>query len=98
MMPGGFDQKPAYVAVAGLGDPALTAALAGDPLRPRFLGFTALGLAEIARPRVRAPLHEMLSGPLAAGLSFQQGLDQLQPGQDPSQVGGDNPEPGGALR
>jgi Ribonuclease G/E len=48
--------------------PALTAALANDPLRPRFLGFTALGLAEIARPRVRAPLHEMLAGPLAAGL------------------------------
>ena len=48
--------------------PALMAALAGDPLRPRFLGFTALGLAEISRPRVRAPLHEALAGPLAAGL------------------------------
>jgi ribonuclease G len=52
---------------ASLG-PALAAALARDPLRPRFLGFTALGLAEIARPRVRAPLHEVLSGPLASGL------------------------------
>ena len=52
---------------ASLG-PALAAALAGDPLRPRFLGFTGLGLAEIARPRIRAPLHEILSGPLAAGL------------------------------
>jgi Ribonuclease E/G family len=49
--------------------PGLTAALASDPLRPRFLGFTALGLAEITRPRVRAPLHEMLSGPHAAGLA-----------------------------
>jgi Ribonuclease G/E len=49
--------------------PALAAALAGDPMRPRFLGFTALGLAEIARPRVRAPLHEALSGPLASGLA-----------------------------
>ncbi len=53
---------------ASLGD-ALMAALADDPLRPRFLGFTALGLAEIARPRVRAPLHEALSGPLASGLA-----------------------------
>jgi Ribonuclease G/E len=49
--------------------PALAAALASDPLRPRFLGFTALGLAEIVRPRVRAPLHEVLSGPLASGLA-----------------------------
>jgi Ribonuclease G/E len=47
---------------------ALTAALAEDPLRPRLLGFTALGLAEIVRPRMRPPLHEMLQGPLAAGL------------------------------
>ena len=53
---------------AALG-PAVGAALAGDPLRPRFLGFTALGLAEIVRPRVRAPLHEALTGPLAAGLA-----------------------------
>jgi hypothetical protein len=53
---------------ASLG-PALTLALAGDPLRPRFLGFTALGLAEIVRPRVRAPLHELLAGPHAAGLT-----------------------------
>ena len=52
---------------AALGS-ALSAALADDPLRPRFLGFTALGLAEISRPRVRAPLHETLMGPLAAGL------------------------------
>jgi Ribonuclease G/E len=49
--------------------PAMAAALADDPLRPRFLGFTALGLAEIVRPRVRAPLHEALSGPLASGLA-----------------------------
>jgi Ribonuclease G/E len=49
--------------------PALAAALADDPLRPRFLGFTALGLAEITRPRVRPPLHEALMGPLASGLA-----------------------------
>jgi Ribonuclease G/E len=48
---------------------AFSAALAGDPLRPRLLGFTALGLAEISRPRVRAPLHEILAGPLASGLA-----------------------------
>ncbi len=53
---------------AALG-PALAAALAEDPLRPRFLGFTALGLAEILRPRVHPPLHEVLAGPHAAGLA-----------------------------
>ena len=53
---------------AALG-PALAAALADDPLRPRFLGFSALGLAEILRPRVHPPLHELLAGPHAAGLA-----------------------------
>jgi Ribonuclease G/E len=53
---------------AALGEP-LARALAGDPLRPRFLGFTALGLAEIVRPRVRPPLHELSGGPHAAGLA-----------------------------
>ncbi len=41
--------------------PDLTAALATDPQRPRLLGFTALGFAEILRPRTRAPLHELLA-------------------------------------
>lgn len=49
--------------------PALAAALADDPLHPRFLGFTALGLAEILRQRVHPPLHELLAGPHAAGLA-----------------------------
>jgi Ribonuclease G/E len=49
--------------------PALSAALAGDPLKPRLLGFTALGLAEIVRPRVHPPLHELLAGPHPAALS-----------------------------
>jgi Ribonuclease G/E len=49
--------------------PALAAALDADPLRPRFMGFTALGLAEIVRPRVHPPLHEVLAGPHAAGLA-----------------------------
>ena len=53
---------------AALG-PAFAAALAGDPVKPRFLGFTGLGFAEISRPRVHAPLHELLSGPHAAGLA-----------------------------
>ncbi len=49
--------------------PDLAAALAADPLRPRLLGFTALGLAEIVRPRAHPPLHELLAGPHAAGLA-----------------------------
>ena len=49
--------------------PALTDALANDPLRPRLLGFTRLGLAEIVRPRIHPPLHELLVGPHAAGLA-----------------------------
>ena len=53
---------------AALG-PALAAALAEDNLQPRFLGFSALGLAEILRPRIHPPLHEMLTGPHAAGLA-----------------------------
>ena len=49
--------------------PAFAAALAPDPLHPRFLGFTALGLAEILRPRIHPPLHELGAGPHAAGLA-----------------------------
>lgn len=49
--------------------PAIAASLAGDPLQPRFLGFTALGLVEIVRRRVHPPLHELLAGPHAAGLT-----------------------------
>ncbi len=49
--------------------PAIAAALADDPLKPRFLGFSALGLAEILRTRIHPPLHEMLAGPHAAGLA-----------------------------
>lgn len=55
--------------------PALKAALAGDPLGPVLLGFTALGLAEILRPRVHPPLHEVLSGPHAAGLAALRAAD-----------------------
>jgi Ribonuclease G/E len=53
---------------AALG-PALANALEEDPVRPRLLGFTALGLAEIVRPRIHPPLHEQLAGPHAAGLA-----------------------------
>ena len=38
-------------------------ALSADPLGPRFLGFTALGLAEIVRVRRRPALHELLQSP-----------------------------------
>ncbi len=58
---------------AALG-PDLAAALAGDPLRPQLLGFTALGLAEIVRGRVHPPLHELLAGPHAAGLAALRAL------------------------
>ena len=43
--------------------------MADDKLKPKFLGFTALGLAEILRPRIHPPLHELLAGPHAAGLA-----------------------------
>ncbi len=58
---------------AALG-PSFAAALADDPLRPRFLGFSALGLAEIVRARRRPPLHEVLAGPHAAGLAALRAL------------------------
>jgi Ribonuclease G/E len=38
----------------------LTAALKTDPLKPRLLGFSHFGFAEISRPRIRPPLHELL--------------------------------------
>ena len=53
---------------AGLA-PNFIAALANDDMHPKFLGFTALGLAEIVRSRVHPPLHELLAGPLPAGLA-----------------------------
>lgn len=65
--------------------PAFTEALAGDPLRPRFLGFTALGLAEIVRPRVHPPLHELLAGPHAAGLEALRRITRELP-TDPRQL------------
>jgi Ribonuclease E/G family len=48
---------------------AFRAALAPDPGGSRLMSFTALGLAEILRPRVHPPLHELLAGPHAAGLA-----------------------------
>jgi hypothetical protein len=48
---------------------AFAAALAADPLVPQFLGFSALGLAEILRPRLHPPLHELLRGAHAEGLA-----------------------------
>ncbi|WP_428392298.1 ribonuclease E/G [Lichenicoccus sp.] len=64
--------------------PTIEAALARDPLRPRLLGFTALGLAEILRPRVHPALHELLQTPLGAGLAgLRAALSAHQPGQRP---------------
>ncbi len=68
---------------AALAEP-LRAALAPDPLRPRLLGFTMLGLAEIVRPRVHAPLHEVLAGPHAAGLAALRLVAQANPANPPS--------------
>jgi Ribonuclease G/E len=65
--------------------PDFAAALAADPLHPRFLGFTGLGLAEIVRPRIHPPLHELLAGPLAAGLAaLRAAMAALQ--QDPKSM------------
>ena len=62
-----FAGMPAKKRAALLGP--LQAALAQDRMQPRLAGFSALGFAEIARPRLRPPLHEKLRGPLAAGLA-----------------------------
>jgi len=62
---------------AALG-PDLAAALLADPARPRLLGFTQLGLAEILRPRTTPPLHELLVGPHAAGLAALRALVDRQ--------------------
>jgi ribonuclease G len=39
----------------------LTRALQTDPLRAKFLGFSHLGFGELSRPRIRPPLHEILT-------------------------------------
>jgi len=77
---------------ANLG-PELAAALAADPARPRFLGFTALGLAEIVRPRAQPPLHELLAGPHAAGLAALRALAR-EIAADPGRVPGLRAAPG----
>ncbi len=57
--------------------PEIEAALALDPLQPRLLGFTALGLVEILRPRIHPPLHELLAGPHAAALAALRAADRV---------------------
>jgi hypothetical protein len=49
--------------------PDFARALAPDRIGPRLMGFSALGFAEILRPRLRPPLHERLAGAHAAGLA-----------------------------
>lgn len=46
--------------------PLIAESLARDPLAPRFVGFSGLGFAEIQRPRVRPPLHELHALPIWA--------------------------------
>ncbi len=60
--------------------PDFEAALASDPLRPRLLGFTALGLAEIVRVRRRPALHELCHGPYAGALAAAASLAAAQAG------------------
>ena len=62
-------------------EPDLRAALSTDPLRPRLLGFTHLGLAEIVRPRIHPPLHELRTSPHAAGLAALLQLAETRPGR-----------------
>ncbi len=49
--------------------PPLTEALAIDRLAPRLAGFSPLGFAEISRPRLRPPLHELRASPHGIGLA-----------------------------
>lgn len=62
---------------------ALRAALADDPVQPRLLGFTAGGLAELQRPRIHPPLHEMFAGPHAAGLAALRLIARAYPAAPP---------------
>ncbi len=61
--------------------PDLRIALASDPLGPRLLGFTQLGLAEIVRARIRPPLRELRAGAYAAGLAALRQVARCQPGR-----------------
>lgn len=49
--------------------PPVQEALQADPLRPRCLGVTALGLIEILRPRVLPSLPELLNSPHGRALA-----------------------------
>ena len=71
--------------------PEIETALARDPLRPRLLGFTGLGLVEILRPRIHPPLHELLAGPQAAAVAALRAADRIAsapPHRLPSLVAG----------
>ncbi len=72
---------PIVVDLAGLSPrrraalaPAFERHLAGDPAATRFLGFSALGLAELLRPRTEAPLHEALASAHGAALAALRAL------------------------
>ena len=63
--------------------PVVEAALGEDPLRPRLVGFTGLGLIEIVRARRRPPLHELGDGAAGAAYAAARSLAQAcaaQPG------------------
>ena len=58
-------------------------AIALDPAKPRLLGFTPGGLAEIQRPRTHPPLHEVLAGPHAAGLAALRTISRMDASRPP---------------
>ena len=60
-------------------------ALEADPLHPRLLGFTALGLAEIVRARRRPALHELRQGSYGRILDAASALVRAQ-SDDPHRV------------
>lgn len=57
----------------------VTTMLKADPLKPRCLGITGLGLIEIVRARVHPSLTELLTSPHGIALAALRALVQTQP-------------------
>lgn len=67
--------------------PPVQEALQADPLRPRCLGVTALGLIEILRPRVLPSLPELLNSPHGRALAALRHIVTHAPGTTSLLVG-----------
>ncbi|MGL4685201.1 MAG: ribonuclease E/G [Commensalibacter sp.] len=65
-------------------------ALTNDPLRPKFLGFTQLGLAEMTRPRQRPPLYELLTSYHGKALAILNDMEKQLKNLEISSVIGKN--------